>query len=140
MIKQKQIKYYTYIHKRLDGSIFYVGKGCRNRAYTRYYRNSNWHIEANKGYEIEIVNDNLLEKDAYALEKKLILYYGIDNLTNIDKGGKSIKPIDENLERLKAKLDTLFNLIYIKHNIHKLIKDESIKEQLLLLNQLSKWN
>jgi len=107
-------RFYVYIHKRLDDKIFYVGKGCRNRAYTKHYRNDEWHKEAAKGYKIEIVEDNLLELDSYKLEKKLIAEIGLQNLTNCKSGGTSLKTknlIEEAYKKLEE-LRIIFDLYY----------------------------
>jgi len=83
-------KYYTYIHKKPDGSIFYVGKGIGNRAYSKR-RNNYWkRIVAKYGYEIEIVAYWENEKEAFEHEKLLIAKYkklGCE-LANLTDGGE----------------------------------------------------
>ena len=70
--------YYVYEHYNDDG-IFYVGKGSGNRAWEGR-RNNTWKKVADKGYKVNIVQENMYEMDAFALEKQLIEHY--DNLTN----------------------------------------------------------
>jgi predicted regulator of amino acid metabolism with ACT domain len=84
--------FYVYLHKRpIDGSVFYVGKGCGNRAYVSRERNKHWKhvVEKYNGFDVEIVKENLTEQDAFNLEKELILHYGLANLTNQTLGGVS---------------------------------------------------
>lgn len=124
---QKQNKFYVYLHKRLDGTPFYVGKGCGNRAYTKNYRNDDWHKEAANGYNVEIVKDNLYERDSYELEKKLIREIGITNLTNLYTGGGGVKVktlIDEAWEKLEE-LGTIFDIYY---NFEKYNKTKYFRE------------
>ena len=83
-------KYYVYLHKRADsGSIFYVGKGSGNRAYEARYRNTYWQrVVAKHEFTVEIFRSGMTESEALALEKRLIQYYGRDNLTNMTDGGE----------------------------------------------------
>ena len=78
-------KYYVYIWKREDNdSTFYVGKGCGRRAANTIDRNEHFKRIINKvPCHYEILQENMSEKDAYDLEKKLIqeyidMGYGID--------------------------------------------------------------
>lgn len=69
--------YYVYAHLRLDtGKVFYIGKGKSNRAYSKHGRNNFWKAIVNKyGYRVEIVANNLTEKDSFNKEIELISYY-----------------------------------------------------------------
>lgn len=84
--------FYVYIHKKLSGQVFYVGKGTGNRAYSSYNRNPHWRaVVAKHGFTVEIVSNGLQEWYAFELEKDLIAYYGLKSeggsLTNISFGG-----------------------------------------------------
>ncbi len=72
--------YYVYAHylNENDTTPFYIGKGCRNRAYSKTGRNKQWRkvVTDNNGYVVKFIKDNLLEKDALSLEIKLIKKYG----------------------------------------------------------------
>jgi len=37
--------YYVYLHKTLDGEVFYVGKGTGKRAKSKAYRSKEWHVK-----------------------------------------------------------------------------------------------
>ena len=84
--------YYVYVHRKIsDNSIFYVGKGKKNRAYTSYGRNTYWKNIVNKyGYTVEIVQNYLPEWLALELEMYLIQLYKNQNyaLCNITEGGE----------------------------------------------------
>lgn len=66
--------FYTYVHIRNDSNtIFYVGKGCKNRAYSEQGRNKSWsEIAKEHGYTVQIVEHFDSENDAFALERYLI--------------------------------------------------------------------
>lgn len=86
-------KFYVYIHLRLDTySIFYVGKGKDNRAYSTNNRNNHWHNIVNKyGYTVEIIEYFENENAALKKEEELISFYRKSGLVlaNILNGGIS---------------------------------------------------
>lgn len=99
-----EMDFYVYVHKRAtDGSVFYVGKGHKNRAYNKANRNRYWHNIVNKhGYLVEIIQSNMKECDAFDLEKNLISKYGRDRLCNLTDGGEGSSGYVPSLEtRLK---------------------------------------
>lgn len=84
--------YYVYLHKKPDGSVFYVGKGKGNRAYSKHNRNPIWKATVKKyGYSVEIVEQGLQEWYAFELEELLTYYYGLKSdggsLVNMCYGG-----------------------------------------------------
>lgn len=84
--------YYVYLHKKLNGEVFYVGKGKGKRAYSKHNRNPHWeNIVKKHGFVAEIVLADLQEWYAFELEKDLISYYGLKSeggtLVNIVSGG-----------------------------------------------------
>jgi len=94
MIKGDTIMYYVYLHKRKGtNKVFYVGKGTQNKNGERVEsdknRNQWWHniVNKDKGFDYEIYQDGLSEKEAFELEKQLIEDIGLDNLVNLTKGG-----------------------------------------------------
>lgn len=64
--------YYVYLHKTLDGKVFYVGKGRGKRAWQTSNRSKSWINISTEGYSIEIYKENLMEKEALELENNLI--------------------------------------------------------------------
>ena len=85
--------FYVYLHRRAsDNSVFYIGKGCKYRAYETHKskRSVYWiRVYQKHGRVVEIVKDNLTEKEALAIEVALIAQYGIENLCNHSSGGES---------------------------------------------------
>lgn len=84
--------FYVYVHKTADtGNIFYVGKGCRNRAYSTNRRNVFWQRVVKKhGFIVEIIYSGLTEQDAFKIEIDTIYnlrLYG-ERLTNLTVGGE----------------------------------------------------
>ncbi len=87
--------YYVYLHRvELGGEVFYVGKGVGRRAWTAGSRNDDWtrKVEALGGrFEVEIVEADLTELEAYELEERLVAEYVAksdgDALTNRVAGG-----------------------------------------------------
>lgn len=97
--------FYVYCYKNPQTKLpFYIGKGGRNRAWVhlnpKNRRNCHFHntitkIEQELGIPpiVEIIQDDLTEDAAYALEIKLIkkfgrIYYDANGiLTNVDEGG-----------------------------------------------------
>jgi len=66
--------YCVYLHRDVDGRIFYVGQGRRVRARTKCNgRASAWNKFAKNGFSVEIFQDNLTKDQAVKIEKELIL-------------------------------------------------------------------
>jgi hypothetical protein len=138
-MKTKLNKFYVYTHKRLDGTPFYVGKGCGNRAYTKDYRNDDWHNEASKGYTVSIVKSLLTEDEAYAVEKKLITNIGLVNLTNISSGKKKVIHLDL-IDEAWHKLEDLRILFDIYHNFEEYNKSKYFRDWFRLIAGIEKVN
>ena len=90
--------YYVYVHKDCaSGEVFYVGKGHSKRAWDAKSRNSRWNSKVASlpnGWQVEIIQDDLSENEAFDLEFSLIEKYGGiqalgGKLTNESLGGES---------------------------------------------------
>ena len=88
----------------MDGSIFYVGIGNKERRAHHFYgRNAHWTNTYNKyGADVEIVANVATRELANELEEFLIEEIGIDNLCNKTLGGDGFK--GEHSEESRAKM------------------------------------
>lgn len=63
---------YVYLHRRIDGSLFYVGKGVRARAYQKRGHNATWGEIASRGYSVEFLKKDIETDFALLLEREAI--------------------------------------------------------------------
>lgn len=97
---------YVYVHiKGSDGTVFYVGKGTKRRAWDRRKRNPWWRsIVAKHGLEVAIVKDGMSESCAFSLERALIRAYAgtLCNLTDGGEGASGYRHTEESIAVMKA--------------------------------------
>jgi hypothetical protein len=101
--------YYVYVlEDSRDGSAFYVGKGCRRRAYA-HTTESNLRLDGNRykvnkikkirreggSVKVRKVVEDVSEEKAFRLEKELIRELGFENLTNMTYGGEGASLSEE---------------------------------------------
>lgn len=83
--------FYVYVHRRKDtGEVFYVGKGCDERAWEVETRSRAWmKVACEHGRTVEVIAKGMAEGFAYMLEKELIANYRRNGaeLVNVADGG-----------------------------------------------------
>ena len=103
--------FYVYVHRRAsDNTIFYVGKGSGYRLNSIQNRNAWWkNVVAKHGFISEIVIADMLEVDAFQLEKDLISFYE-GHLVNLTAGGEGAKLTNEDVRmKLRATWQKIVN-------------------------------
>lgn len=98
----------VYQHIRLDkNEVFYVGIGeFESRAYDKIFRTKYWKNIAKKGYDVEIIFDDLTWEQACQKERELIALYGrkdlgLGSLVNLTDGGQGPKGVVRSEETKK---------------------------------------
>lgn len=121
------MNYYVYVYLREDGSPYYIGKGKDKRAWKSHKRINGTELLPKDKTRIVILCENLLEHQAFDIEKELIAKYGrADNetgiLRNVSDGGgfgsNGYKHDDETIEiiRLAAEINARKRVDEGSHN------------------------
>lgn len=76
--------YYIYCWCKKDGTPYYIGKGKNNRAWEKH---GNYYPPKGR---VVIMESQLTELGAFALERRYIRWYGLENLKNQTYGGEGI--------------------------------------------------
>ena len=103
-----------YRHTRIDkNEPFYIGIGDnKTRAYNKINRTKHWKSIAKKGYEVEVLLEDLTWKQACKKEKEFIALYGrrdlgtgtLVNLTDGGEGTFGYRHTEEVKNRIRLKL------------------------------------
>jgi len=110
------IKYYVYAYLRKNNTPYYIGKGLKNRAWCKYH---SINLPKDKS-KIVIMESNLTELGAYALERRYIKWYGrkdlgtgiLRNMTDGGEGGYGKRLSEATKKKISEK-----NSISLKGNI-----------------------
>lgn len=70
------MSYYVYAHTKPDKTVFYVGKGTRERAWSTHGRNTRWQRTVAKyGYKVVLLADGLTQEQALEEEAAIIAHF-----------------------------------------------------------------
>lgn len=101
------MEFYTYAHSKPDGTIFYIGKGRKKRAYDLIKRNVYWKrvVEKYGIPTVEILANWKTEKEALDHEVLLIscfkdMGYKLTNLTDGGEGSSGFKHSQESIAKI----------------------------------------
>ena len=101
--------YYVYQHKTADtNSIFYIGKGKGNRAFTKSNRSQYWkNVVAKHGLQIDFVVKDVDEELAFLVEAECIdqnkkLGIKLINMTDGGEGASGYKHTETHREKMKG--------------------------------------
>lgn len=90
VVLSKAFMFYTYAHYKPDNSVFYIGKGQRNRAFDKISRSKKWKAVVQEGgHTVEILAHWPTEQEAFEHEIFLIDCFRSMGapLVNVSKGG-----------------------------------------------------
>lgn len=114
---KNKTRYYVYLHKLNDNTIFYVGKGSRERAYSKLGRNKKWLEITNKqDFIVEIIASGLTQEEAIILETKYINQYK-NTLVNKLNNAKILEIPESIKYKIKFDNNSKTGLRWLKSNL-----------------------
>lgn len=108
--------FYVYLHKDNNDVVFYVGKGRRERAFSKTGRSKKWKQVSSSGYSVEIVENNLSEESAIHLEKQYITKYKNTIVNHLDNAAVLNLDYESVSNQLVASDESPSGLFWKKNN------------------------
>ena len=129
--------YYTYAYLRTDGTPYYIGKGSKGRAWAQHrdIKNNRGIYTPKDKSRIIILENNLTELGAFALERRYIRWYGrkdlgtgiLRNKTDGGEGGSNDGLETRLLKARPGKLNGMYGKTHTEEVCENLSKAASLR-------------
>lgn len=105
-------RYYVYVHRDLNGVVFYIGSGTNRRSGSKTNRSKKWLAIAKDGFTCEVLCEKLSINSAREMESLLIQMFSGDELVNKNLPSEALKITSEILVQFKYCEESLSGLIW----------------------------